>query len=292
MMLTLPKAMVSRDIVIASSRTLPSFPSVVNRILSTLDDVDAHFDVLVQAVNRDPVISARVVSLANTAALRGMRAAAVVDIASAISLIGITRLRHITLISSLNTFFNGVARQGLPSFYWQHSMAAGICCEELELYADAPASLSEALLAGLLHDIGQLWLHCVYPDQTQHCQIQARQGAVDIEQLEQESFGVHHGTIGAWLAEHWSLPAAVVAAIEGHHNPEKQVNNPLTALVHVAEVISNALDLVGSGGNKVTFLSSAACQLLGLTWTDDVRALFGRIEARASHANAFFADAP
>jgi len=118
MMLTLPKAMVSREIVIASSRTLPSFPSVVNRILSTLDDVDAHFDVLVQAVNRDPVISARVVSLANTAALRGMRAAAVVDIASAISLIGITRLRHITLISSLNTFFNGVARQGLPSFYW------------------------------------------------------------------------------------------------------------------------------------------------------------------------------
>jgi hypothetical protein len=59
-------------------------------------------------------------------------------------------------------------------------------------------------------------------------------------------------------------------------------------LIHVAEVISNALDLGGHFENHVTYLSPAACQKLGLTWTADSRELFGRIEARSSYAIAFF----
>jgi len=280
---------INRDSVIAGSRSLPSFPSVVSEILATLDDPDGNFNVLVRAINRDPLISARVISVANTVAMRGARESEVCDIATATSLIGMSRVRHITLISSLNTFVAGAARHGLPHSFWQHSVAVGICCEELAQWVDIPVSSSMALMAGLLHDIGQLWLHHVNPNLAQACRVQARKRTVSVEVIETAHFGVAHGTIGAWLLEHWSLPDAVVAAVGAHHSHVATPGNPLVALLHVAEVLSNALDLTGRIDNRVTTLSSAACQQLGLVWNEESRALFGRIEARASHANAFFA---
>lgn len=290
-MSTTPSVSVTRDSVIASSRGLPSFPSVVCEILRTLDDPDGHIKVLVRAIALDPLISARVISVANSVALRGNREAEVCDIGTATSLIGMSRVRHITLIGSLNSFVAGVARKGLPSSYWQHSVAVGICCEELALYVNTPVSSALALMAGLLHDVGQLWLHHAHPLLAQDCRTQARERAMGVEVLEAAHFGVGHSVIGAWLAGHWQLPTALVQAIAAHHAPELQPDNPLVALVHVAEVVSNALDLCGRAENRVTTLSSAACGQLGLIWNDDSRALFGRIEARARHANAFFAAA-
>jgi len=54
-------------------------------------------------------------------------------------------------------------------------------------------------------------------------------------------------------------------------------------------VLSNALDLGGRDENRVTPLSSAACQQLGLVWDAEIHPLLGRIEARSRHANTFFA---
>lgn len=280
---------ITREVVISLSRSLPSFPAVVSDILATLDDPDGNFNVLVHAITRDPLISARVIAAANTVAMRGARESEVCDIATATSLIGMSRVRHITLISSLNTFVAGVARKGLPTDYWQHSVAVGICCEELSVYVDAPVSPAIALMAGLLHDIGQLWLHHADPRLAQLCRDEARARSVNVEVLESVHFGVTHGTVGAWLTQHWSLPAGLAVAIGQHHNPETVPGNPLVPLLHVAEVLSNALDLTHRIDNRVTHLSAAACQQLGLVWNEEVRPLFGRIEARAGHANAFFA---
>jgi hypothetical protein len=41
--------------------------------------------------------------------------------------------------------------------------------------------------------------------------------------------------------------------------------------------------------NRVTSVSSTACARLGLIWNEDVRSMFGRIEARSAHANQIFA---
>jgi len=221
--------------------------------------------------------------------MRGTRESEVCDISTALSLIGMSRVRHITLISSVNTFVAGVARQGLPNSYWEHSVAVGVCCEELAAYVDLPVPPALALMAGLLHDIGHLWLQHTNPALAQHCRDEARSRAVGVESLELEYFGVTHSTVGAWLAQYWLLPTALVAAIQTHHNPGPGPDNPLVPLLHVAEVLSNALDLTHRIDNQVTTLSATACTHLGLVWNADVRPLLGRIEARASHANAFFA---
>jgi HD-like signal output (HDOD) protein len=168
-------------------------------------------------------------------------------------------------------------------------VAVGVCCEELAQHVEACVSPAVALITGLLHDIGQLWLYHLNPALTQACQRDSAARRVGVEVLEREHFGIDHATIGAWLAAHWALPTEVIAAICGHHQPDAMLDTPLVALVHVAEILSSALDLTGRSENHVTTMSSAAYQSLGLVWDDDIRRLFSRIEARANHATAFFA---
>jgi HD-like signal output (HDOD) protein len=162
----------------------------------------------------------------------------------------------------------------------------------LAFHVGAPVCADSALIAGLLHDIGQFWFFSVDGQAYSRCWSRVAQGAVGIEQVEREQFGVDHSTVGAWLAEHWQLPPNIITAIRCHHVPEPELASPLVPLVHVAEVLSHALDLTPGDESRVTAISAAACTQLGVVWDESVQLLFGRIEARSRHANAFFKPVP
>lgn len=279
---------ITREEVIERSRDLPGFPLVIKQIIATIDDPDANTEMLAGHIQHDPVIAARVLSLANIASSGTRRQAATHNIFTAASLIGLNRVRELALLTGVSGFVDGFAPAGTAASFWQHSVAVGVCSGELALHTTAPTSASAALIAGLLHDVGQLWLQRFDAELFRAAWTNALADDVGIEQAERERFGTDHTTIGGWLAEHWALPANIVAAIRGHHAPDSALSEPLVPLVHVAEVLSNALDLAGRTENRVTAISGAACRTLGLTWDEGTRALFGRIEARSRHANAVF----
>lgn len=279
---------ITRDTIIQRSRLMPSFPNVVQEILATLEDPDTNLNVLVRYINLDPVITARVLAVANTAAMQGRRDADVSSIFTATSLIGLSKVRSITLISSLGAFIQKAAALSLPTSFWEHSVAISICAQELTRHVAQPISADAALISGMLHDMGQLWLYALDADATRACWQKSITSPQGIEALEREAFGIDHATVGAWLAEHWKLPPPIVEAIQYHHNPDTALANPLVPLIHVAEVLGNALDLGHRDQNRVTHISSAACEKLGLVLDDTISPLFGRIEARSRHANQFF----
>jgi HD-like signal output (HDOD) protein len=282
-------ANVTQDLVIERATELPGFPRVITKILATLDDPEANLNVLAELIQLDPVIAARVLSLANNAASHTRHLSEIRDIYTATSLIGMGRVRQMAVISSCIDYFDQIAPPGITSMFWQHSVAVGICGEELAMHVSQPVSSATALIAGLLHDVGQLWLYRFNADAFRATWSQALTHATGIEDAERERFGVDHSQIGAWLSEYWALPPTICAAIRYHHNPDRHLAEPLVPVVHIAEVLSNALDLTGRTENRVTHISAAACTALQLRWDENSRALFGRIEARSRHANAFFA---
>lgn len=279
---------ISRTEVVKRSAELPSFPAIITQILATLDDPEATTEMLVSHIAHDPVIAARVISLANAAAMRAQRKSAISSITTATSLIGTNRVREMAIVSSISGFFGSAVPDGMAASFWKHSVAVGVCGEELALYTAAPVSAAAGLVAGLLHDVGQLLLFRFYPEGHRAAWNNALAHSIGIGEAERERFGVDHSTIGAWLAEHWSLPVNITAAIRHHHAPDTALAEPLVPLVHVAEVLANALDLANREENRVTSISSAACRALDLSWNESVRPLFGRMEARSRHANAFF----
>lgn len=273
--------------VIASSDQLPAFPRLVTQILATLANPDASLNVLAQYIEHDPVIAGRVLSLANRAATHRRISAPVSDVFTAISLIGLSQVRQTALMSSLSEFLGGVAPTAKKHYFWEHSVVVGVGCVELAPYATRPVNVDAALIAGLLHDIGQLWLARFKGDAFRRACSNSQLNNVGIEVSELAIFGVDHSQIGAWLAANWGLSDDIVNAIACHHAPDTLADEPLVAVVHVAEVLSNALDITGNAESRVTTVSDTACARLGLEWGDETPQLFGRIEARSRHAMAF-----
>lgn len=262
---------------------LPAFPRVVNDILHTLDDENATLGALVHFVERDPVITARIVSIANSASMGGRHSGQLRDVNMAVSLIGLARIREIVLAVSLAEF---AQKSQMSSYFWEHSVAVAITAQELGRFTHI--SPDYALVAGLLHDIGQLWMARFYPLEFQMVRSTVNCSERGIIDVERQYFGMDHCEIGGMLASRWALPDAVISAVRHHHDPSQVLGEKLADLTHVAEVFSNALDLTGREDNQVANLSEGACAAIGFDWSQDLNALFGKIEARTEHACRVF----
>ncbi len=279
---------VNRELVIAGSQSLPAFPRIVARILETLNDPDANLNLLGSYIERDPVIAGQVLSQANLASNLRHRGRTVSDVFTAISLVGLARVREVAVLVSLSQVLDEPAPAQRPAYFWRHSVAVGVTCMELAHWTKPPVNVDAALIAGLLHDVGQLWLQRFRPTQFAQARAQAVQNGVDITAAERALFGVDHGEIGAWIAESWGLTPEIAAAVAHHHAPDAVAAQPLVAVVHVAEVLSNALGLTQSSCDRVSTISTPCCETLGLDWGDESHRLFGRIEARSQQAVALF----
>jgi putative nucleotidyltransferase with HDIG domain len=269
--------------IVERSALLPAFPGIVNDILETLDDDNATIGALIQLVGRDPVITARVLSIANAAAMAGRNQRDVRDMQVAVSLIGLAKLREIVLAVSIAEF-SRESRMG--HYFWEHSVAVGIAAQELARIGHCSPDF--ALVCGLLHDIGQLWMARCYPLEFQMVRMSMeRAPEMDILDAERNHFGIDHCAIGRLLAMAWRLPVSVVAAIQHHHDAHPPADK-LVAATHVAEAVANALDLSRHDQARVSILSAASCDLLGIDWKDDLNYLFGKIEARSRYLARIF----
>lgn len=284
---------ISQEEVVSLSKLLPSFPLITTKILAAVNDSDANLNQLAGYIEQEPVIATRVLSLANRAVSRLRNRSSVMDIYTAISMIGIGNVREMVLVSCVSGFSVDKGSLLVPDTFWQHSVAVSVCAQELAQHFDETQVPSQtALLAGLLHDIGTVWLYSFRHDEYLAAKRDAARRQVGIENAEQACFGVDHAVIGGWICQYWGLPDSICFAIKHHHAPEPVCDRPMVALLHVGEVMTNALDLGGGQDNRVTYLSTRACEKLGLIWGAETRpdfiSLFGRITARARHASALF----
>jgi putative nucleotidyltransferase with HDIG domain len=264
--------------------SLPLFPSVVSRILATLDDAEANLSVLVDFLDNKPGAMSRMLLLAELSGLKYFEISTAYDV---VSLAGASRLRRWILTDSISAFAQDNMHAGMEAF-WRHSLAVGVSCEELAMYSPTGISPEMALVAGLLHDIGRLGLYSCRVSEY----LGGRLGAVEANAAGREPgySGVDHAAVGAWVCQCWGLPERISLAIAHQYVPDGE--NPLACLLHVAKVLNHALDLDGGANNRVTDLSASACKRLGLMLGSDARPdltpLFGRIAARVRHANVLF----
>lgn len=277
---------VTEQRVLASRDALPAFPNVVLQILQTLEDPDTSLTLLSRQVETDPVVAAQVLSLCNRAADGGSSRWPVHDVFTALSLVGLAKVRNLALTIKLASFMQEFAPPAALKYYWTHSLACAVCGVEIAHYTHATVGVDASLIACLLHDIGQLWLQRFEFAGLQTALHDAENRGVEIDITEREVFGVDHAIIGGWLARAWGLGDSICKGIIYHHAPKDGLSEPLVAVVHVSEVVNHALNLSHADKSHVRWISQNCCALLGLDWAEDAQGLFGRIEARSRHAFA------
>jgi putative nucleotidyltransferase with HDIG domain len=97
----------------------------------------------------------------------------------------------------------------------------------------------DALLAGLLHDIGYWVLAQECPRDLRRALALATVERIPLHYEETQIIGASHAEIGAYLLGIWGLPHCVVEAVAHHHRPERVVHTDFDILS--ALVIANSL---------------------------------------------------
>lgn len=264
----------SLDQLLGHADALPSLPEIVHHVMSTLKDEEADVDTLVHHINTDPVIVSRLLAAANASAF-GL-AARIDSARQAFMVLGQNRVISIILATALIERYDSPTAEFDSRELWRHTLGVATCARALAERSDF--SPETAFTGGLLHDIGKLLMCTAAP--AAYAEVLHLHQAEDVPATTAELavFGYDHAAAGSRLATLWNLPNEIAEAIAAHHKPD-DYSSELGDLIHVADVLSHALELGESPDKRVPDLSERACASLGLSWPA-FAARFGEIEAR------------
>lgn len=223
---------------------LPPFRPVVTRLLAELSGEPSGFRRIRLLVSEDPALAAHVLRLANSA-LFGCRRK-VTDLLTALTLIGLDRLRALVLTYGVRHLFRPLARYPLCRAVWKHSLATALLAADLSL--DHDGGMMESYTAGLLHDLGRLVLLASAPE-PYSALVQETDSLERGRRLEQELFGLTHAEAGARAMRRYDLPEPLAEAARLHHHEDPLAlsgQNPAAAL------IASSCRLASSSGFHVT----------------------------------------
>lgn len=219
---------------------IATLPEITLKIIRLVEDPDSTAQDLNNIISNDPALGARILKVVNSAfyGLPGQ----IGSINRAIVLLGLNAVKNIAVAASLAKLFRG--GQISPHFnardLWTHSISVATTTRLLANRAEMGLP-DEAFLAGLIHDLGIM------------VELQARRSkfAAAIEQKQQNPgaplrkietslLGAHHEEFGAALCRAWKFPMSFVYVTGFHHRPWdlEPEHRPLTALVHVADIIA------------------------------------------------------
>jgi putative nucleotidyltransferase with HDIG domain len=198
---------------------MPGFPNSVQRILELTRDVNCSPKALIEVIQKDPVITLKVLHLINSAYYRMPESMS--SIGQAVVYLGLNTIKNM----ALSLAAAGMLPRSNPAHFdtqrfLMHSLitasaARGVCAR----WAPNAADANDAYLAGLLHDFGKIVLAQHLPQEFRAALELAHREGLPLHLAEEREMGVDHAYVGAMLAERWHFPKALVDCIRNHHRP-------------------------------------------------------------------------
>lgn len=209
---------------------IPSPPEVLVHLMRAMEDEASSIADLAQIVSQDPGLTSRILSVANSPALR--RTKELTTIEDCLTSLGIRLVRALVTCLSIQRLFdkdNQLSSAEVADF-WCHSLLVGELARAIAEQAGLK-NPDDAYLSGLLHDIGELILLRAIGDP--YRQFLANVSAnPSLAAQEVQLFGTTHGDVAAWLIAHWGLNSVLGDGIAFHHARASEIGTA-TALPQV-----------------------------------------------------------
>lgn len=210
----------------------PTYFDAVLRLRKVLQDPNESIGGIATAVSLEPLISAKLLHLANSVAFNP-QGNQVVDLKAAVSRLGLNAVRSAALSIVMAQLLRA---KGMASFadlthkLWEHSIhtaaAARVLAREHTRF-----NADEAMLAGLIHDLGAFYM--LYRA-TQYEELRERPETVRYLIVQ------WHESIGISLLNALGLPEEIVNATEDHDRvrPAPETLRTLGDVIYVANMLS------------------------------------------------------
>lgn len=233
------EVMIQKERILEHCR-IPAVPMVAVKILRLAENPDTSLDELQRAILADQSIATQILKIANSAYYGSSQA--IDTITSAVSVMGFDAVRTLTLAASTREIYKkfGLIEQKL----WEHSLgvsiASGLIAQEIPLLKK-----EEAVVAGLLHDIGKVVMNNSQPERFAMMTERVYRERTRYHMVEKEVFGFGHAEVGFILAGQWEFPPMLCDVIRKHHDydfpdvlPDKNAaEGLLSAVVMLADAL-------------------------------------------------------
>ncbi len=194
--------------------SLPPMPETALRVQRLMEDPDCGVPDLAAAVERDPALSSRILSVANGAFYRGLEPVHALE--DAIVRMGLRDARNAVFAAALQArVFRAPGFEKEVEALWQHVQLCAAVAQELAAEAGEDPDLG--FLGGLLHDVGRAVILSFAGDVRRRSRGRRKVRSATLERL----LGSLHAALGARLAQGWALPAHLAEAIAVHHDPSE-----------------------------------------------------------------------
>lgn len=249
--------------------SLPSLPEVAIKIRHAL--VEEHTDLgrVVRVIGTDPVLAARIVTAANSAAMRATRP--ISDVHSAVHRLGLQAVYSLAMSTALQQVLYAKIPDKLRSTLkaeWECSVRVAVIAQALARVVGGCVA-DEAFLAGLFHNIGKLFIlkrAADYP------------GLLEDDDALQMVMDAWHNVVGFALVTHWGVASDIACAVRDHGaSGTGEGANRLTSVVCLAHRHAGYVLVPGEQAVR-TAPPSAGLELTDAAWAKVVAAARTELE--------------
>lgn len=235
---------------------LPEMPSTAFELNEIVQDPTASAHSIAEVVNKSPSLATLLLKIVNSS-FYGFPSK-INNISRAVTIIGTREITGLALGLSIMKAFKDIPKEVLDmSSFLKHSIACGIISRILAAKKNLPQT-EQMFVSGLLHDIGRLVIYRYFPDQAMTLLSLAATSENLLYQQENTFLGRGHAFIGKYLLREWNLPHELENNIFFHHNPSAAHDPVKAAIIHMADIMVNALSLGSSGERFVPFFDDKA----------------------------------
>jgi HD-like signal output (HDOD) protein len=262
---------------------MPAFPVSVQNILRLSCEVSCAPRELVEAIEKDPIITIKVLRVVNSAQFSLPRQ--IFSLEHAVVLLGFNTIKNLARNLAATRLVPDVAHSAFDAKKFTcHSLVTAEIAHLLGQRFPAHEA-HDFFIAGLLHDFGKVVLAQTMPAQFQKALEYSLWHEVSMHQGLLQVCALDHAQIGAMLLQHWRFPTVLVDGIRLQHAPG-DCGSTMALCVQVANCISKQLGVDFAGGGQPEALNAATEQCLGAT-LQDTMATLGDLAAIVHEARQF-----
>ena len=207
--------------IVTGIKDLPSLPDLYGLIVKEMQSPEASLKKVGYIISQDVSMSAKILQLVNSAYFGLPRK--ITDPQQASVFLGTDTLKALILsIHVFSSFAEGVELYGLSlAEMWRHSMTVGRLASSIVSSELVEREIvEEALVAGILHDIGKLVMLKI-PEQYRQIREFIGESGSGFVEAEYAVMKTSHAELGAYLLGLWGIPDNIVVTVAFHHRPSK-----------------------------------------------------------------------
>lgn len=225
--------------IIAEAENLPALPDIVNKVLEHIDSPQSNTGDFQEIISNDPVLTAKVLKMSNSAYYGFPRE--IVTLSEAVIILGLETLKSLVIAASayksLNQNFDsyGLSKGDL----WKHSLAAALSARLIAKHLNCQET-EKFFVTGLLHDIGKILLSKFLGKYIEPIKTLVRMREISFDEAERQVLSFNHCDVGSELSKYWRLPEVFADVTRYHHTPydTDSVHGIYIKVVHIADIIA------------------------------------------------------